>query len=102
MDQNDQNQQDQSHHQENPSGPQGNPVNRGDSSPSGHLQGGLTEIERRYTMSISDEDRKKSFEIEDRRWATSEQIKDWLKLLVMMIITAIWCLTVYFLQPGLR
>ncbi len=46
--------------------------------------------------------RQASFEIEDARWATSEQIKDWLKLLLMVVLTIVWGLIVYFMEPGLR
>ncbi len=47
-------------------------------------------------------DREASFRMEDARWATSEQIKDWLKLAVMVAITLIWCAIVYLSEPGLR
>ena len=57
---------------------------------------------RSYTESISDEDRESSFEIEDPRWARSEQIKDWLKLGLMVIIYLAWTLLVYWREPGLR
>lgn len=60
------------------------------------------EGERQYTISISEENRLKSFQIEDERWATSEQVKDWLKLALMIAVDLAWMLIVYFLEPGLR
>ncbi len=60
------------------------------------------QFERQFTLSISDEDRKKSFEIEDWRWSQKEQAKDWLKVGLMVAIMWAWMLAVYFLEPGLR
>lgn len=60
------------------------------------------EGERRYTVSISDEDRDSSFELEDKRWARSEQIKDWLKLGLMVLVYLAWTFLVYWREPGLR
>lgn len=60
------------------------------------------EGERRYTISISEENRQRSFQIEDERWATGEQVKDWLKLALMIAIDLAWMLIVYLLEPGLR
>lgn len=102
MDQNDQNQKNQSQPPENVGDAKYNPPNRGESSPSGHLGGSVEDMERKYTMSISDEDRRKAFQMEDARWATSEQVKDWLKLGAMVLITVIWSLFIYFIEPGLR
>lgn len=50
----------------------------------------------------NEKDRETSFRMEDKRWARSEQIKDWLKLLILVILTLAWHLTVYFLEPGMR
>lgn len=58
--------------------------------------------ERQYTLSISDGDRQHSFEIEDERWSTEEQLRDWVKLGVLVLITLAWHLLVYYLSPGLR
>ena len=60
------------------------------------------ESNRQYTVSISEEDRRKSFEIEDERWQLKYQLRDWLILGVLVLITLVWTLFVYFLQPGLR
>ncbi len=57
---------------------------------------------RQPTFWYNEQDRKASFEMEDARWRTSEQVKDWLKLLVLVILTLAWHLAVYFLEPGLR
>lgn len=43
-----------------------------------------------------------SAEMEDERWSAGAQLRDWLKLLVMILITLAWCLTVFYLEPGLR
>ncbi len=99
------NPQDQGQSTNNPQGqgPNYTPPNRGKSAPPGsRLAENDLALERRYGLSISDEDRKKSFEIEDERWSTKNQVKDWLKLGGMVLLTAIWCLIVYFLEPGLR
>ena len=61
-----------------------------------------TSQERQYLLSLSEEDRRKAFEEEDRRWQRSEQIKDWLKLALMVAITLAWNLIVFFLEPGLK
>ena len=60
------------------------------------------EEERNYTYSISEEDRKKSFEIEDVRWTRANQLADWGKLGIMILIYIAWSLIVYILEPGLR
>ena len=65
-------------------------------------QHGPEEKERQYTYSISEEDRQKSFEIEDKRWEKNRQIGDWLKLGLMILLFWGWTLLVYFLEPGLR
>ncbi|HZD78863.1 MAG TPA: hypothetical protein VE646_02325 [Actinomycetota bacterium] len=40
--------------------------------------------------------------IEQERWTTPNQIKDWLVLLLMMVVFIGWGLGVYFFEPGLR
>ncbi len=50
----------------------------------------------------NEKDRETSFRMEDKRWAKNEQVKDWLKLLLLVLLTLAWHLTVYFLEPGLR
>ena len=63
---------------------------------------GDQERERRYTLSISDEDRRRAFEIEDERWARDKQLRDWLKLLLLIVISLAYHLLIFFLEPGLR
>lgn len=60
------------------------------------------EQERQYTLSISEEDRQRSFELEDKRWARNKQIRDWLILIGLILIMWAWQLIVYFSEPGLR
>ncbi len=57
---------------------------------------------RQPTFWYNEKDRETSFHMEDRRWAKNEQVKDWLKLLLLVVLTLAWHLTVYFLEPGLR
>ncbi len=57
---------------------------------------------RQPTFWYNEKDRETSFHMEDKRWATSEQVKDWLKLLILVLLTLAWHLAVYFLEPGLR
>ena len=61
-----------------------------------------SDAERRYTLSITDEDRRRSFETEDKRWARDQQIRDWLKLALLIAISLAYHLVVFFLEPGLR
>lgn len=60
------------------------------------------EEERRYTLSITEDDRQRSFDIEDERWTVRHQVLDWLLLLGMMVIVAGYHLVIYFFEPGLR
>ncbi len=60
------------------------------------------EEHRQYTYSISEEDRKKSFEMEDARWTRKKQLADWGKLGIMILVFWAWTLLVYLLEPGLR
>ncbi len=57
---------------------------------------------RQPTFWRNEKDRHTSFQMEDARWATPEQVKDWIKLAVMVALTIAWGLFVYFLEPGLR
>jgi hypothetical protein len=84
-------------------GAQNNPPNQGDTEKSGHIsESNFEEVVRRYSGSISPADRAKAFAIEDERYETGKQVRDWLKLLLMIVITDVWCLIVYFLTPGLK
>lgn len=58
--------------------------------------------ERHYTLSISEEARKRSFEIEDERWSTRQQIGDWLKLGLAVVVYLAVTYAVYLLEPGLK
>ncbi len=57
---------------------------------------------RQPTFWYNEKDRLASFEMEDKRWSRNNQIKDWLKLALLVALTLAWHLTVYFLEPGLR
>ncbi len=57
---------------------------------------------RQPTFWHNEQDREASFRMEDERWRTSEQVKDWLKLAGLVALTFIWCAIIYFSQPGLR
>ncbi len=70
--------------------------------PGGEPSGEEREQFRQPNFWYNEQDREMSFKMEDARWATSEQIKDWGKLGIMVLLTFIWCLIVYFSQPGLR
>ncbi len=72
------------------------------SRPSGEPTQEEKEQFRQPTFWYNEKDRETSFRMEDKRWARNEQIKDWLKLLVLVLLTLAWHLTVYFLEPGLR
>ncbi len=70
--------------------------------PSGEPSEEEREQFRQPTFWYNEKDRETSFRMEDERWSRSDQIKDWLKLLLMVIATFVWTLIVYFLEPGLR
>ncbi len=72
------------------------------SRPTGEPSAEEKEQFRQPTFWYNEKDREASFQIEDARWAKGEQIKDWLKLLLMVVMTIIWTLIVYLLEPGLR
>jgi hypothetical protein len=63
---------------------------------------GTEEDERRYTLSISEEERERSFKMEDDRWAREKQLGDWLKLALLVVISLAYHLLIFFLEPGLR
>lgn len=46
--------------------------------------------------------RRRSFELEDARWTRAAQLRDWLRLGVMMLLFLAWTMVVYFFEPGLR
>ncbi len=58
--------------------------------------------ERHYTLSVTDENRQKSFDTEDKRWATNLQLRDWIILLIAILFWVGFQLSFYFLEPGLR
>lgn len=41
--------------------------------------------ERGYTLSISEEERQASFDVEDRRWETNQQVRDWTILVIAIL-----------------
>ena len=41
-------------------------------------------------------------EREDDRWSSSAQMRDWLVLVIMIIVYLVWVGTIYFLEPGIR
>jgi hypothetical protein len=41
-------------------------------------------------------------EREDDRWSRAAQTRDWLVLLLMMVIYLFWAGIIYFLEPGIR
>lgn len=43
-----------------------------------------------------------NFEREDDRWRWQNQVRDWLILLVMVVIYLVWTGVVYFFEPGIR
>ncbi len=57
---------------------------------------------RQPTFWYNAKDRETSFRMEDKRWAPREQVKDWLKLALLVLLTLAWHLAVYFIEPGLR
>lgn len=58
--------------------------------------------QRRTSFSRSPEHRRRSFEIEDARWAAGRQLRDWGILAGMIALTIGWTLLIYFFEPGLR
>lgn len=58
-------------------------------------------LERKYMLSISNEDRQKSFAEEDQRWETNRQIRDWILLIAGILFWVAFQLSIYFLIPGL-
>ncbi len=72
------------------------------SRPTGEPSGEEKEQFRQPSFWYNEKDRQASFEMDDARWRTSEQIKDWIKLAIMVALTIAWSLFIYFLAPGLR
>lgn len=58
--------------------------------------------ERHYTLSISEDERQRSFDIEDERWERSRQIGDWLKLGLVVVIYLAVTYAIYLFEPGIR
>lgn len=50
---------------------------------------------------LTDRERRRSFEEEDRRWSTGHQVRDWLVLVGLMAISVAWMLALALLEPGL-
>jgi hypothetical protein len=42
------------------------------------------------------------WEREDDRWDVRNQIRDWIILLVMVVIYLLWTGIIYFFEPGIR
>ena len=53
-------------------------------------------------MPLAEEERRRSFELEDSRWETRQQLRDWAWLAIMIIAYCAWTLFVYLTEPGLR
>ena len=53
-------------------------------------------------MPLAEAERRRSFELEDRRWEARQQVRDWIWLAVMIIVYCAWTLFVYLVEPGLR
>ncbi len=41
-------------------------------------------------------------ERDDDRWSRTAQVRDWLILLLMIVIYLTWVGVIYFLEPGIR
>jgi hypothetical protein len=50
----------------------------------------------------SDEHPETHMERDDDRWSRRAQMRDWLIIIVMMVIYLIWAGLIYFLEPGIR
>lgn len=53
-------------------------------------------------MPLAEDERRRSFELEDRRWEARQQVRDWIWLAVMIVAYCAWTLFVYLVEPGLR
>jgi hypothetical protein len=53
-------------------------------------------------MPLAEDERRRSFELEDRRWEARQQVRDWIWLAVMIVAYCAWTLIVYLVEPGLR
>jgi len=56
----------------------------------------------RREMPLAEDRRRRSFELEDRRWEVRQQVRDWIWLAVMIVAYCAWTLFLYLVQPGLR
>lgn len=64
-----------------------------------------TEPQERYPDSGQPADHElpvTQYEREDDRWRLRHQLRDWLILLVMVLIYLVWTGVVYFFEPGIR
>ncbi|MDQ6766022.1 MAG: hypothetical protein M3Z22_07985 [Verrucomicrobiota bacterium] len=57
---------------------------------------------RQTTVSRSQEHRRESYELEDKRWARRAQTFDWLILAVFILIDVGVAMLLFFFEPGLR
>jgi len=60
------------------------------------------EIVYGLSYTLSDEEARRSFDEEDERWSAANQLRDWVWLLVALLLWAAWTLAIYSLEPGLR
>ena len=58
--------------------------------------------QRHTSYALSEEKRRKSFEIEDERWTRGQQLRDWVLLLIIALLNVGWMWLVYLVEPGLR
>ncbi len=63
---------------------------------------GSPDKRRQYTLSITEEDRQRSFEHEDERWERHRQVRDWLLLGVAALFWVAFQLSFFFLVPGIK
>jgi hypothetical protein len=56
----------------------------------------------KHDMPLAEDERRRSFELEDRRWDAREQLRDWIWLAVMIVAYCAWTLFAFLLEPGLR
>ncbi len=57
---------------------------------------------RHTTFAMSKEDRRASFQIEDERWQSGRQLKDWGILAAMILIYLSVSFLIFIFEPGLR
>lgn len=90
--------------QEDPQGAQFRPRDseKGQSPERKGVEGHHGPDERHYSLSISEEERQHSFDIEDERWSRRNQIGDWLKLGFVVLIYLTVTYLIYLFEPGIR